>query len=109
MGYLINRSFMADKAPEIVAKLRENGFGVEAGATRQVLCLAEETGELVGAYRRWSGQARRSGSFEDVETELADVVITAYVLAEELGMDLDAAIRRKLDVVFTRGWREGRP
>lgn len=73
---------------------------------RQVLNLAEEVGEFVGAYRRWTGQARRSGTETEARIELADVVITAYVTAAEAGWDLDADIRTKLDVVFTRGWRE---
>jgi NTP pyrophosphatase (non-canonical NTP hydrolase) len=100
------RSWLADRADEVVAHLRENGFDREGGVIRQVLNLAEEVGEFVGAYRRWTGQARRSGTEEEVHAELADVVITAYVTAAEMGVDLDAAIRAKLDVVFTRGWRE---
>lgn len=27
----------------------------------QALCVAEEAGEVVGAYRRWAGKARRAG------------------------------------------------
>ncbi|WP_369794633.1 MazG nucleotide pyrophosphohydrolase domain-containing protein [Kutzneria sp. 744] len=68
--------------------------------------MAEECGEFVGAYRRWSGQARRTGTAEELRAELADVVITAFVAAEELGIDLDQAITEKAGVVLTRGWRE---
>jgi hypothetical protein len=100
------RSAMASRASEIVQHLRANGFDADGAVNRQVLNLAEEVGEFVGAYRRWAGQARRSGPLEDVHAELADVVITAYVTAEELGFDIDAAIAAKLDVVFSRGWRE---
>lgn len=73
----------------------------------QVLCVAEEAGEFVGAFRRWVGMARRDGPFEDVEAELADVVISAYAAAHALGIDLDAAIRAKADTVLTRGWKQG--
>jgi NTP pyrophosphatase (non-canonical NTP hydrolase) len=97
---------MRDVAAQIVVMLRRNGFPAEGAADRQMLVMAEETGELVGAYRRWTGQARRRGSFEDVCAELADVVITAWVTAAELGIDLDAAVAAKLAVVFERGWRE---
>jgi NTP pyrophosphatase (non-canonical NTP hydrolase) len=95
-------------ALDIVDRLQANGFaaGHPTATQRQVLALAEEAGEFVGAYRRWSGQARRAGTYEDMCLELADVVITAYVTAAELRMDLDAAITAKLDVIFTRGWRE---
>ncbi len=76
---------------------------------QQVLAVAEEAGEFTAAYRRWAGLARRTGPWHDVEAELADVVITAYVTAAVLGIDLDAAARAKTDVVFTRGWREPPP
>ncbi|MET7397654.1 MazG nucleotide pyrophosphohydrolase domain-containing protein [Dactylosporangium sp. NPDC005572] len=92
------------RAADIAGHLTANGF-TEAPHLRQTLALAEEVGEFVGAVRRHYGMARRSGSFEDVEAELADVVITAFVTAHTLGIDLPAAVGAKLDVVFTRGWR----
>lgn len=102
----MERSWIADRATDIVTNLRANGFGEGDAVNRQVLNLAEEVGEFVGAYRRWAGQARRSGTAEEMHRELADVVITAYVTAEELGIDLDAVMAEKLAVIFTRGWRE---
>jgi NTP pyrophosphatase (non-canonical NTP hydrolase) len=87
----------------VVPKLHANGF---TSVDTQVLCLAEEAGEAVGAYRRWSGQARRSGTFEELRAELADVVITAYVLANFLDTDLDQAIESKMQKILTRGWRD---
>ncbi|HWR48520.1 MAG TPA: hypothetical protein VN327_13050, partial [Pseudonocardiaceae bacterium] len=74
-------------------------FPARESGIRQVLCLAEEAWEFVAAYRRATGMARRHGSMTEVETELADVVITAYVL----GIDLTDAITNKLTVIFTRG------
>lgn len=73
-------------AAVISERLRAHGFPAEGA----VLCLAEEAGEFVGAYRRWSGQARRPGSVEDVRAELADVVLAAYVTAHEMGITLAA-------------------
>jgi NTP pyrophosphatase (non-canonical NTP hydrolase) len=90
-------------AEQIAAHLREQ---FPDTPNRQVLALAEETGEFIGAYRRWSGQARRTGSFDDVRAELADVVISAWVVAADLDIDMDAAIAEELAVVFERGWRE---
>ncbi len=98
-------SDIARQAHELNQALLANGFDEETLDQQQVLCLAEETGEFVGAYRRWKGMARRSGPFSDVEAELADVVITAFVVADRLGVDLDAAVAQKLEVVFSRGWR----
>ncbi len=53
---------MQKVAAEIRARLGEAGFSAEGAANRSVLALAEEAGEFVGAYRRWSGQARRTGA-----------------------------------------------
>lgn len=76
---------------------------------QQVLALAEEAGEFTAAYRRWAGMARRRGTWDDVRAELADVVITAYVTARVLGIDLDAAWQAKAAVILSRGWREPAP
>ena len=72
----------------------------------QALCIAEEAGELVGAYRRWAGKARRTGTRRELEDEIADVLIVTAVFAERAGIDLDAAIAAKLAVIYSRGWRE---
>jgi NTP pyrophosphatase (non-canonical NTP hydrolase) len=72
----------------------------------QALCVAEEAGELVGAYRRWAGKARRTGTRRELEAEIADVLIVTACFAERAGIDLHAAIAAKLDVIYTRGWRE---
>ena len=95
-------------AASLASRLREH-FDPATLPVQQVLALAEEAGEFTAAYRRWAGLARRTGPWRDVEAELADVVITAYVTAAVLGIDLDAATRAKAEVVFTRGWREPPP
>jgi NTP pyrophosphatase (non-canonical NTP hydrolase) len=72
---------------------------------QQVLNVAEEAGEFVGAFRRHNGMATRRGSSqEDVEDELADVIIAAYVAGAALEIDIESAIRRKLKIIFQRGW-----
>jgi NTP pyrophosphatase (non-canonical NTP hydrolase) len=101
-----DRSDLAGQAAVIAECLRGNGFDPEQAVGRQVLGLAEEVGEFVGAYRRWSGQARRTGTAEEVWEELADVVITAFVTAHELSIDLNAVIAAKLNTIHTRGWRD---
>lgn len=53
-------------AAEIVTHLHANGFEPESAVTRNLLCLAEEAGEVVGAYRWWSGQARRLGTLAEL-------------------------------------------
>lgn len=100
------RTPLAVSAAEINRCVVEH-FPAGGRDVQQVLCLAEEVGEFVAAYRRWSGRARRSGPWSDVCDELADVVIAAYVTADVLGIDLDAAAAAKVARVVTRGWREG--
>lgn len=95
---------MMDYGADIEAQLLAAGF--ENLANTQALALAEEVGEFVGAYRRHAGLARRRGAFEDVALELADVVITAFVTATVLKVNLPAAIKEKLNIMFSRGWRE---
>lgn len=99
---------LPDVAREIARQLHASGFSLATARQRQVLALAEECGEFVGAYRRWVGEARRCGTFDDVQAELADVVITAFVTAEELDIDLDGAISSKVEKLFARGWRDAR-
>ncbi|WP_067831114.1 MazG nucleotide pyrophosphohydrolase domain-containing protein [Actinomadura kijaniata] len=96
----------SDLGAVIAERLRAH-FPADNERDRQVMALAEEVGEFVGAYRRWSGNARRTGSFDDVRDELADVVITAYVTAAVLDVDLDEAVGAKAARLFTRGWRDG--
>jgi NTP pyrophosphatase (non-canonical NTP hydrolase) len=92
-------------AADIAERLEAAGF-TETPHLRQTLALAEEAGELVGAVRRHYGMARRTGPFEDIEAELADVIITAFVAAHTMGIDIERALATKLGVVYTRGWKE---
>ncbi len=62
------------------------------------LLLAEETGEAIQQLRRFAGHARSTVTIDDVVAELADVVISASILARLLDVDLDGAVSRKLDL-----------
>jgi NTP pyrophosphatase (non-canonical NTP hydrolase) len=99
---------LADLAAEINARLAEH-FDQDTLYVQHALALAEEAGEFTGAFRRWAGLARRTGTWADMVAELADVVITAYVTADVLGIDLAAAITAKAGIILTRGWRDPRP
>ncbi|MCP2340193.1 hypothetical protein [Actinomadura rupiterrae] len=74
---------MFDLGQQIATEMRKH-FPVQDERDRQILALAEEAGEFVAAYRRWTGRARRTGPFTDVIDELADVLITAYVTSAVL-------------------------
>lgn len=62
------------------------------------LLLAEEAGEAVQQTRRFMGRARRAASATDVAAELADVVISAAILARLLDVDLPEAVDAKLSL-----------
>lgn len=70
----------------------------------QVVNVVGEAGEFAEAFRRYSGHARRPGTLDEAAAELADVIISAYVLAERLGIDLDGAVSAKGDVIMSRGF-----
>lgn len=96
-------------APALGDKL--NGlFGeaseAETNENRQVICLLEEAGEFAAAFRRFTGQARRSGEHKEMAEELADVFIAGAVAAAMLEIDLDAEIAKKMAKNEARGWRE---
>jgi NTP pyrophosphatase (non-canonical NTP hydrolase) len=88
----------------VMEKCRENGAGGTPEA--QVLALAEEVGEFVGAYRRWSGQARRRGTEAEARNELADIIISAYAMADVMGWDVDQLVETKVRKIMYRGWKE---
>jgi len=95
---------------KLEADLRDNrrpAITDENALDVQALCVAEEAGELIGAYRRWAGKARRAGEFSEVVSEIADVLIVTALFAEMLGVDIDEAIAGKLDKIYARGWKSG--
>jgi len=85
-------------------KCRENNAGGTEQA--QIMALAEETGEFVGAMRRWRGMARRRGTEVEAQMELADVIISAYAMADIMGWDVDAITGAKIEKIMNRGWKE---
>ncbi|MEH0846136.1 MazG-like family protein [Micromonospora sp. CPCC 205711] len=66
-----------------------------AELTCRILKLTEEAGEVAGAWIGMVGQNPRKGvthTREDVAAELADVVFTALVAIESLGLDARSAV-----------------
>lgn len=57
--------------------------------------LAEETGELTGAWLKTTGQGRGQASLQDVADELADVLGFLLVFAARSGIDPAHALRQK--------------
>lgn len=92
-------------ASDLLEALEENRPDHEHDAQIAVVCLAEEVGELASAWRRWAGKARRTGTFEEMEAELADVLIVAASFAVRTGIDIDKAVSTKLETIYSRGWK----
>lgn len=97
---------LAAKLQTELAMNRRDGINDDNMLDIQALCVAEEAGELVGAYRRYAGRARRSGTLAELAEEVADVLIATAVFAQRAGIDISEAIRSKLRVIYSRGWKD---
>jgi NTP pyrophosphatase (non-canonical NTP hydrolase) len=70
--------------------------------TDTALRLVESSGDSVKSLRRAMSQGWGYSAPDDVGEQLADVVITAAILARQLGVDLDKQIESKLG---SPGWQ----
>lgn len=103
---MIDLRTVAGQLTQIIDDHNRPEYANENPLTVQVLCASEEMGEMVGAYRRWAGLARRKGTKAELEDEVADVLISTAMFAHRVGIDIDTAIENKLEVIYSRGWRE---
>jgi NTP pyrophosphatase (non-canonical NTP hydrolase) len=77
----------------------------ETKTIMQILKITEEAGEVAEALIGVTGQNPRKGyshSWQDVENELCDVVITAMVALTRINPDARTVFRRHLDGVAAR-------
>lgn len=77
------------------------GWPVECAAA--IEC---ETDELYEAAREWEDSTVDDN--EHFIEELADVIIICFSVAGKLGIDIDAAIRRKMEINHNRPWKHGK-
>lgn len=101
---------LAGFAAVAVEKLGDK-FPAETLLEQQVMCVAEEAGEFLAVYRRWRGLARRTGSWEEVCAELADVLLAAHVTLNLLRSSIpdDAAQRVRTALRFVGEQQYGDP
>lgn len=64
-------------------------------------------GDVLKAGRRYLGIARRSGTKEEFAATLGRLVLAVRQDACHANIDLDQAIADKVEVIFSRGWKEG--
>ena len=65
--------------------------------------IYDEVDELDNAIEDWANL----GNHNRFAEELADVVIMCFSVAGRLGIDIDAAIRRKMEINKNRSWKHG--
>lgn len=68
--------------------------------------IENEVGELIAAAEDWEYSSFHNN--EHFIEELADVVIICFSVAGKLGIDIDAAIKRKMEYNKTRPWKHGK-
>ena len=75
--------------------------------------VSEEATELVNAGKevqlaRWRFSVDETEAWINYVDELADVIIASLSVAGKLGIDIDAAVRRKMEINKARPWKHGK-
>ena len=76
---------------------------IERAAVSLVSRIKSETNEARNAAIDW--EAHRSGAQDHFAEELADVIIMTLSTCGHLGIDIDAAVRRKIEINKARPWK----
>lgn len=76
---------------------------IERAAVSLVSMIKSETNEARDAAIDW--EAHRSGAQDHFAEELADVIIMTLSACGHLGIDIDAAVRRKMEINKARPWK----
>lgn len=78
-------------------------------ATDCVDFIRDEMIELEYAAMNWrNGYEENSELYPEFCHELADVIIMSLSVAGKLGIDIDAAVRRKMEINKARPWKHGK-
>ena len=78
-------------------------------ATDCVDFIRDEVIELEYAAMNWrNGYNENSKFYPEFCQELADVIIMCLSVAGKLGIDIDAAVRRKMEINRSRPWKHGK-
>lgn len=95
---------------EIYLDAVEHGlWGAKDYPTDCAWAIREEADELCEAGSDWEDEGwSEDEENESFSEELADVVIMCFSVAGKLGIDIDAAIRRKMEINKSRPWKHGK-
>lgn len=96
---------------EVVRINTEKGWrdGQEISVGDALALITSEIGEAVDAYRRWGLDPiiTEGGKPEGIGSELADIVIRTFDMADRFGLNLIDEIEQKLRYNETRPYRHG--
>lgn len=75
--------------------------------------ISDEAAELMNVANdvqiaRWRFSFDETEAWENYVEELADVIIASLSVAGKLGIDIDAAVRRKMEINRARPWKHGK-
>lgn len=99
----MNREDFEERIRAIAAEAMVQRSTYDEAVLVNALCVTEEAGEAVKEIRRHMGFGRKVSPITRVAEELADVIISAWVTAEMLNIDLWWAIEHNLEHIKERG------
>lgn len=105
----MNLKALEDRIRELSAKIKP-GYKIYSKEERAILVetvkLNEEVGELcndiLGVLKLQRKAKQRKFDKRNIYEEFADVIITTIVLAQTAGVDLERALKEKLDKIEER-------
>lgn len=105
----MNLKTLEDRIRELSVKIKP-GYNIYSKAEREILVetvkLNEEVGELcndiLGVLKLQRKAKQRKFDKRNIYEEFADVIITTIVLAQTAGVDLERALKNKLDKIEER-------
>ena len=104
---LASNPSMDDFQRYIKDMMAERGFD-KNNIFQQMLLLSEEIGELAKAVRKAENldvESSRQAGYGSVRDELADVFMYILSVANNYGIDLEQAFRKKEEQNKTRNWK----
>jgi len=96
----------ARKKEEEIQKLFDNKLDRDKRVLLQLAKMSEETGELIKEVLKTINMVREEkmdvNNIQKIESELADVIITAIITAEVLNLDLEQLLEKRISELNNR-------
>lgn len=96
-----------EKQDILLTKQREYEHSCREILLAQTVKLTEETGEVADAVLKSLNEQREEKYYDDKSTdlgaELADVIIVCSLLAKTANIDMDTALKNKMNEISKRG------